>query len=311
MKRKKISLIIIVFIWGLPLLFSNITFAKKMRLSKANARFLSEVRYIITKDERRYFRYLPEGKREEFIEMFWESRDPLPETAENEFKVEYYRRIEEANRKFTSAREGWLTDRGKTYILLGPPRHISDHPTGAMGEYAFTRPFVVWHYPEVFLLFEQNKNDGDYEVQYVSMFHHSQVQKAFAEAKSRFKVMEDLFQYDFKYKKIESVPHLIFSIDLTKLNFKEEANRMVSNLEISITVRDKAYKEVWTYLKVHPITFDLDFLKSKEDKGYQVPNRTVIKIPMKVPKGRYLVFSSIKRMDDFHRSFQNKLLKIK
>lgn len=283
----------------------NAAYGKKFPLSKENAEFLSEVRYIITKDEIRYFRHLPESKRQEFIRMFWDIRDPLPETGENEFKEEYFKRIEEANLKFTASREGWLTDRGKTYILLGPPRYVADYPIGVLGERSFTRPFVVWHYAEVFLLFEQNKNDADYEVQYVSMHHHAMVQEAFAEAKQQYHVLENLFKYTFKYKKIAKVPHLIFTIDTAKLNFKSENDRMVSNLEISVTAKDKDYKESFKYRKIHPISFD------KDAQGSSIPKKTSIKVPLKLSKGQYFVFTAIKPMDEQRSTFYNKLLKIK
>jgi len=56
------------------------------------------------------------------VEEFWKKRDPTPETETNEFKNEYFVRIGEANRFFTEAAEpGWLQDRGRVDILLGPP----------------------------------------------------------------------------------------------------------------------------------------------------------------------------------------------
>jgi GWxTD domain-containing protein len=305
-KNKNRSLLtVIVILAVLQVVPFNAAYGKKFPLSKQNAEFLSAVRYIITKDETRYFRHLPDSKRQEFIRLFWDIRDPIPGTVENEFKLEYFKRIEEANLKFTAAREGWLTDRGKTYVMLGPPRYVADYPTGVLGERSFTRPFVVWHYAEVFLLFEQNKNDGDYEVQYVSMYQHSLVQRAFAEAKQQYKVLENLFKYTFKYKKIAKVPHLIFTIDTAKLNFKKENDRMVSNLEISVTARDKNYNESFKYRKIHPISFD------KDAAGSSIPKKTSIKVPLKLSKGQYFVFTAVKLMDEQHSTFYNKLLKIK
>lgn len=303
--KNRSLLTVMVILAALQVVPFNTAYGKKFPLSKENAEFLSKVRYIITKDETRYFRYLPDDQRQEFIRMFWDIRDPLPETVENEFKEEYFKRIEEANLKFTAAREGWLTDRGKTYILLGPPRYVADYPIGVLGERSFTRPFVVWHYAEVFLLFEQNKNDADYEVQYVSMHHHAMVQEAFAEAKQQYNVLENLFKYTLKYNKIAKVPHLIFTIETAKLNFKSENDRMVSNLEISVTVRDKDYNERFKYRKIHPISFD------KDAAGSSIPKKTSIKVPLKLSKGQYFVFTAIKPMDEQRSTFYNKLLKIK
>ena len=84
------------------------------------------VPYIITEKERQYFEKLKtEDKRGEFIVRFWRIRDPNPETPENEFKIEHYRRIAFANKYFTtSGIAGWRTERGKMYIVLGPPNQV-------------------------------------------------------------------------------------------------------------------------------------------------------------------------------------------
>ena len=90
-----------------------------------------DVSYIITDDEREIFTHLttPE-ERERFIEQFWCRRDPDPRTPINEFKEEHYRRIAYANEHFASGQAGWQTDRGRIYILLGPPDTLERRPAG-------------------------------------------------------------------------------------------------------------------------------------------------------------------------------------
>ena len=63
-------------------------------------------------------------ERDQFIEQFWLRRDPTPDTVENEFKEEHYRRIAYANEHFASGIPGWKTDRGRIYIMYGPPDEI-------------------------------------------------------------------------------------------------------------------------------------------------------------------------------------------
>lgn len=89
-----------------------------------------DVVYIITDAERSTFETLrSNSEREHFIEQFWERRDPTPGTIENEFKEEHYRRIAYANQHFAppSGLAGWKTDRGRVYIVYGPPDEIEDH----------------------------------------------------------------------------------------------------------------------------------------------------------------------------------------
>src|SRR5579863_2178793 len=90
-----------------------------------------EVPYIITDEERSEFlRLQTNEEREQFIEAFWQRRDPTPDTVENEFKEEHYRRIAYANERFSSGIPGWKTDRGRMYIMWGKPDNLESHTQG-------------------------------------------------------------------------------------------------------------------------------------------------------------------------------------
>jgi GWxTD domain-containing protein len=114
-----------------------------------------EVPYIITGEERASFKKLTtDDEREQFIEAFWERRNPNPNSPENEFKEEYYRRIAYANEHYASGIQGWRTDRGRIYIMYGPADEVDSHPSGGSyvrpqeeggGETA-TYPFEQWRY---------------------------------------------------------------------------------------------------------------------------------------------------------------------
>src|SRR5271170_5535811 len=114
-----------------------------------------DVAYIITDEERKAFKRLStDDERETFIEDFWLRRDPTPDTEENEYKEEHYRRIAYANERFASGIPGWKTDRGRIYIVYGPPDEIDDHSSGGTydrpieegGGTTSTFPFVDWTY---------------------------------------------------------------------------------------------------------------------------------------------------------------------
>ena len=94
-----------------------------------------DVAYIITDEERTAFKRLQtDEEREQFIEQFWLRRDPTPDSIENEFKEEHYRRIAYANEHFASGIPGWKTDRGRIYITYGPPDENETHPSGGTYE---------------------------------------------------------------------------------------------------------------------------------------------------------------------------------
>ena len=87
-------------------------------------------RFLMTPEERREFSRLPDSiSRSEFITHFWKSRDPKPETPENEFREELEKRIAFADAKLAQGEtRGSLTDRGMVFILLGPPTYVGRKP---------------------------------------------------------------------------------------------------------------------------------------------------------------------------------------
>jgi GWxTD domain-containing protein len=94
-----------------------------------------DVAYIITDEERAALKRLTtDEEREMFIEQFWLRRDPTPGTVENEFKEEHYRRIAYANEHYASSIPGWKTDRGRIYIIYGPPDEIDARRTSGTVE---------------------------------------------------------------------------------------------------------------------------------------------------------------------------------
>ena len=114
-----------------------------------------DVGYIITDEERTAFKHLnTDEEREQFIEQFWLRRDPTPDTVENEFKEEHYRRIAYANEHYASGIPGWKADRGRIYITFGPADEIESHPSGGSyqrpaeegGGETSTYPFEQWRY---------------------------------------------------------------------------------------------------------------------------------------------------------------------
>jgi GWxTD domain-containing protein len=128
----------------------------KIELSKPYKKWLEEdVVYIITDEERAAFKQLSnDEERDNFIEAFWQRRDPTPDTEENEYKEEHYRRIAYANEHFAAGVPGWRTDRGRMYIVFGPPDEIESHPSGGTyerpmeegGGETSTFPFEQWRY---------------------------------------------------------------------------------------------------------------------------------------------------------------------
>jgi GWxTD domain-containing protein len=128
----------------------------KKELDSQYKKWLDEdVVYIISPEERSAFLHLATNEeREQFIEQFWQRRNPDPDSADNTFKEEHYRRIAYANEHFSSGIPGWKADRGRIYIMWGAPDEIQSHPSGGSydrpssegGGETSTYPFEDWRY---------------------------------------------------------------------------------------------------------------------------------------------------------------------
>jgi GWxTD domain-containing protein len=114
-----------------------------------------DVVWIISDEEKKAFKSLTnDEERDAFIEQFWLRRNPDPDSQDNEFREEHYRRIAYANEHFAAGKPGWKTDRGHIYIAFGKPDSIESHPSGGTyerpieegGGETSTFPFETWHY---------------------------------------------------------------------------------------------------------------------------------------------------------------------
>ncbi len=139
-----------------------------------------DVLYIITDEEKQAFKRLKtDEERQNFVEAFWQRRDPTPDTEENEYKEEHYRRIAYANDHFASGIPGWKTDRGMIYIKYGPPDERDEHPSGGSyerpmeegGGETSTFPFEDWRYryidgvgTNVIIEFVDTTMSGEYHI---------------------------------------------------------------------------------------------------------------------------------------------------
>ena len=159
---------------------------KKMKrtlkeLDNAYRQWLTEdVTYIISPEERNAFLQLDTNEeREQFIEQFWLRRSSNPDLPDNDFKEEHYRRIAYANEHYASGIPGWKTDRGRMYIMWGPPDEIESHPTGGTydrpmeegGGSTSTYPWETWRWrylegigENIILEFVDPSGSGEYHM---------------------------------------------------------------------------------------------------------------------------------------------------
>jgi len=246
-----------------------------------NADFLSKVTYIITKKERKIFLELPHSEKEQFIEEFWERRDPDPDTEENEFKMEYFNRIEKATKLFVSeAKPGWSTDRGRIYILFGPP---TDRIRDPMGGDPYGRCREVWYYGIFPVLFIDSTCIGSYSlvtydlsnIRGLNLQYMHELSKAQGRAQATFGKEKRFFDFKWRVKKdvveedrIEGT--ITIEIPYGNIWYKSEGDMLETVLDVRLELKDSEGSLIWEYEEAFEIAIKEDELKEKHNNMYEM-----------------------------------------
>lgn len=247
-------------------------FSGKVSLDPASQNFYETARLIMTKQEKDIFHHLPDqDSREEFIRDFWAKRDPDPQTEENEFREEFFRRIDYANLRFREGIPGWKTDRGRIYIYLGPPDKVEEKP---FMTYSRVKGLIWWGYYRYRLGIEfiDETGDGRYNInrhmsplgnllQVIERAKFGQVFGVESEFGNKF------VDFDVKYHK--ETKEIEISIPVEPLLFEDENGLLRADFDFEFYIYEKR--------------------RGKKDKF--ILNRTFEKAEDEVLKLKEIVFS--------------------
>jgi GWxTD domain-containing protein len=241
------------------------------KLTPAHADFLSKVGYIITSEERKIFLELPDTAKDGFIEEFWKRRDPYPDTERNEYKVEYEGRLEKAGALFRGeGRPGWLTDRGRIYILFGPPQERLTYPMDATG---YCRE--VWYYGSFPVVFIDDNCSGNFVMKAINLEHLQELniaqgyfQKTFAQAKK-------FFDYEVAIQKIrveQGVYEGKVAIDIpyTTIWFTFKEKRLETAFIVKVEMSDESGHVIWDAQDSFPLTLEERELKENRSRRFRM-----------------------------------------
>ncbi|MGB9906524.1 MAG: GWxTD domain-containing protein [Candidatus Saccharicenans sp.] len=249
-----------------------------------------EVVYIITPKEREVFLKLQtDRERDIFIEAFWKQRDPNPNTPQNEFREEHYRRLNYANQFLGrgTGKPGWKTDQGRIYIILGPPNNIETYEN-IMGVY----PTQVWFYygdpryglPTGFnVIFFKKEGTGEY-ILYSPSDHGPQA--LVADYMYNAKDARDAYQrlHQLSPNLAEQSLSLIPSERLEPGVINLASNRLLATI-MSLPQRmvEDAYAEAWFR---HKDMIEVEYSTNYISSGYEV-------WPVRSQKGHYLIHYAV------------------
>jgi GWxTD domain-containing protein len=267
-RSSRVTLVLFLFLTGA----CQVSTIQK-ELAPQYAEFLSQTRYIITEQERKDFLALPDSAKPQFIEEFWKRRDPDPYSEVNEFKLEYLQRIDEANRLFVGeGKPGWLTERGRIYILYGPPGQRSTAPLEASGGKQCQE---VWHYEDFAVTFVDRKCNGRFllETHDLSRLRGLNIAQA---ARSRMAAENrPHLEFELAIKKntqVTSEAEGLVDIDIpvNSIWFSAEEEKFETTLDLELEIRDSQNVLRWEYKKSYEVTMTLDQLKEAQNKKYRI-----------------------------------------
>jgi GWxTD domain-containing protein len=259
--------------------------ARRPKMSLEHQEFFKYAQYLFTKNERKIFRSLSTDEaRERFIKNFWEIRDPSPYTADNEFKLEMEQRYEYVIKYFKEGPiPGWKTDRGRIFLMLGPPTAQQED----MQVDELNRASIIqWYYDEynVYVRFIDYEGTGIYQMDLrtvsLALLDVLDNKKYFIvnkEGNINLEALDIDLNYDNKTREF------LVEVGTKNLNYEdvpESSSEMMAKIKVDLVV--------------YPSKKLDDFSKYSEVKSVKVPKEKLlekkatisIRIPLELPKGK-------------------------
>jgi GWxTD domain-containing protein len=266
------------------------------KLDPESREFISKVRYIISKKERKVFLNLPESERQAFMEEFWKSRDPSPDTELNEYKEEYFKRIDEANHLFKEGSPGWLQDRGRVYILLGPPWERQTYPRGIN---FYDKPEEIWFYGFYVIRFIDHDWSGEYRIVPDSSWQIAELNKAQMVLQPKGSDQKYPFEFEVNVKKADDDEVAVrIQVPYKTIWFEEHDGQLKASLKLTMDISDSAENIVWEHTESYPID-----LTQEELEEISV-NDFTIEIRAKLDPGKYTYSAELTNLADGNTSWQ-------
>jgi GWxTD domain-containing protein len=260
--------------------------SNKLNLDPASQQFYEVANLIMSKDEKAIFKTLEDVEsRELFIQEFWDKRDPDPDTPENEFREEFFRRIEYANERFIEGGPGWNTDRGRIFIYLGAPDRRDE--IRIHQDPRFRGPILYWMYDRygfAVRFIDENETgryiiDYKYDSQgglYGSLFDAIESAKfgqIYGDAETQFSYLD----YSLVYN--EDTGEFELGIPLEGLEFKEEEGKLVVEFDVIFQIINDEEEEL-EELK------DTRIVSKTENELLEMDN-LILSFAYDLPKGKY------------------------
>jgi len=288
-QNNRINKVGLIFVLGLVITIN--IYPKKVKLDPESEEFYNYARHLFTKHERKVFLNLPNKEvRDRFIQHFWEIRNPNPLTEENEFKLAMEERFEYVSKYLSEGPvPGWKTDRGRIYILLGPPDFKEEKPILKRVTGVPNIGIVVWYYAEskILAVFIDKEGHGFFRLDpnrtSMRLLDELENRKYYIVSKKNSIFIFNLLEFNLKYD--SEINELQYELSSKNVTFEELGSQVMAKFKISIMLyfgKDDFSK----YTEVKTVYLDKETLLGKKSK-------IEISIPITLPQGNITVDSII------------------
>lgn len=282
----------VLVVAGLTAVSACRSYSVTRKLPAVRADFLAKVDYIINKEERKIFLELPDSGRDDFIAQFWKRRDPTPDSERNEFKIEYEDRVAKARAMFHGeGRPGWQTDRGRIFILFGPPSERLTYPMDASG---FCRE--IWYYGAFPVIFIDEHCSGYFVMTAINLEHLQELNIAQGHFQNTFNPEKKLFDYQVSMQKTlaeggvyEGRVFVDIPYDTIWFNFK--GGRLETGFEVHLEISDESGTTAWEAQGTFPLALE------EKDLVENRKSRFRMEFPVRIDKDLDRLKNQKMRMD--------------
>ncbi len=254
--------------------------------------FFYDVQPLMTRLERDVYFSLTKAERTDFVKRFWQIRNLTPNSEENEFRDEYYKRVKVAKKAFWTDGMGLMGDRSRVYLLLGPPDNSQDYPVIQSSKYRALQKWI-YSWKGLVVYFADINGIGKYELYNPP----GQLQLYLDLTQTNFFGIErDKKWLDFRF--VPGKENLIVKVRASSIEYKDQKDAM----NYSLTVRIAGLKEN-IFVKTYKGRIE------KKD-GAEIPTFQELVIPYQtaVQKQPYFYFTIY---DNIGESFGGKIIKRK
>jgi len=221
-----------LLVMSMAMFLAGCTSTEKIALDPESRDFYETARLVMTEAERDIFNHLPDAEsRREFVTDFWAKRDPDPDTENNEFKEEFEKRLDYANKHFREGKKGWNTDRGRIYVYLGSPEKTEEIFPQPTADFRGSVIYWIYYRYDLGIEFTDERGIGTFTIAEIAgdLLGAIEAAKLGAIYRDDGSDSKKFVNFDLAYEKEKR--QFVLSLPIKRLNLRDEQGLLKAEFE--------------------------------------------------------------------------------